>query len=377
MAKLFVNGRFLAQPTTGVQRYATELILQWDEWLVDRRLNPADWTIEVLAPRRARELSLRRIPIRRIGRFSGHLWEQLELPRHAKDGVLFCPCNTAPLRSLIGGSPVVATVHDLSYRYFPKAYSRAFRAIYGLLTPIIFRYADRVLTDAESERKVMIRDFPKTQSRIRVVRLGGAGRSLAKEDAAAIGEELVAKPYVLYVGSMCRRKNVDGLLAASRMWVERFPKIRTVLCGASAKAFTQTAAMAKRSRNVVALGRVSDAELATLYRNAECLVFPSFHEGSGLPPLEAMANGCPVVASAIPVHYEHLADAALYCDPHDPRDIARKVETLLTDPGLSQGLRRRGLRKAAEYSWNRCAAETLEVIAEVMPIRTIPVRKAA
>lgn len=381
MAKVFINGRFLTQPMTGVQRYATELVRQWDQWLSDRRLDATQWSMEVLAPRSAKTLDLRSIPIRQVGRWTGHLWEQVELPRYAKDGILFCPCNTAPVRSLLGPSQVVVTVHDLSYRYFPRAYSRTFRAIYGLLTPLVFRQSDLILTDAESERKVMARDFPSAADRIRVVHLGGAGRSLVDNGNRVPLDDGLAKPYLLYVGSLCGRKNVDGLLAATERLAARFPALTTVLCGSTAKAFTQTAAKAKQLPNVVFLGRVSDEKLTHLYRHAECLVFPSFQEGSGLPPLEAMANGCPVVASAIPVHYEHLGDAALYCNPHDPDDIARKIETVLGHPGLADGLRRRGLRKASEYTWNRCAAETLEAIAEIMPSELspagLPARRAA
>jgi len=125
-------------------------------------------------------------------------------------------------------------------------------------------------------------------------------------------------------------------------------------------------------------GQVNDAaEIFGLYRRAACFLFPSYYEASPLPPMEAMATGCPVVASAIPSHHERLGDAALYCDPDDASDIARKVASVLRDEGVASGLRSRGIKRASEFTWHRCALETLRAIDDVMTKKATPLRRAA
>ena len=110
----------------------------------------------------------------------------------------------------------------------------------------------------------------------------------------------------------------------------------------------------------------SYAELRRLYQSAEALVFPSFYEGFGMPPLEAMRLGCPVIASDIPALREVCGDAALYANPHRPAEIARAIRRLMDDPELARVLRERGMRRAAMFTWERCARETLSVLVGVL-----------
>jgi glycosyltransferase involved in cell wall biosynthesis len=111
------------------------------------------------------------------------------------------------------------------------------------------------------------------------------------------------------------------------------------------------------------LGQVDDpARLVEIYRSAFCLVYPSFYESSGLPPVEAMACRCPVIASDIPVLVERCGEAALYCDPKEPADIARKIEALLDDPTLRASLIEKGVARAGEFTWRNCALQTLAVM---------------
>jgi len=382
MNRLFINGRFLTQPITGVQRYAIEVVQQWDSWLRQGTLDRRRWEITLVAPRSGivHDLGLHSIPLEMRGRLTGHAWEQFELPGLTKGGALFCPCNTAPFRSLREGNQTIVTVHDLSHRYFPGAYSWAFRTWYDMLMPAIFKRAARILTVAQCEKRAMLEHFPHADARIGVVQNG----CLAPESALVLASEStplpIESPYLLYVGSLSRRKNVQGVIAASEVLFREFPNLKTVLVGGGTKVFNMREfPIPEEIRDrFLFRGQVNDAaEIFGLYRRAACFLFPSYYEASPLPPMEAMATGCPVVASAIPSHHERLGDAALYCDPDDASDIARKVASVLRDEGVASGLRSRGIKRASEFTWHRCALETLRAIDDVMTKKATPLRRAA
>lgn len=114
------------------------------------------------------------------------------------------------------------------------------------------------------------------------------------------------------------------------------------------------------------MGYVSDAELRALYEHAACFVYPSFYEGFGLPPLEAMACGCPVIVSNAASLPEVCGDAALYCNPCSPEDIAEKISLLMADPRLREDLRQKGLERAKQFTWEKCARETFAIIEKVL-----------
>ncbi|MBY0587867.1 glycosyltransferase family 4 protein [bacterium] len=371
MTTIFINGRFLTQPTTGVQRYALELVRQWDRGLLTGKLDPDQWDFQLLVPSTdlVQDPQLKRIPVQQAGSSNGQVWEQIDLPGLSSTGILFCPCNSAPLRSLYGKQPTIVTVHDLSTKYFPDAYSGAFRLWYDILMPAVFKHAQRIITVAQCERKSMAERYPRATPRIRVVQNG----SIEPAEAIALGQgvprlEDPHEPFLLYVGSMSRRKNVQGVLAAADLLTEEFPLLKTVIIGGQTKVFADGPwEISSRLRErLIHRGQVDDVEeLFWFYRHARCFLFPSFFEASPLPPMEAMAAGCPVVASAIPSHHERLGDAALYCDPNDAGDIARRAAQILRDPGLANGLMTRGWKRAAEFTWARCADETLRIIDEV------------
>ena len=118
--------------------------------------------------------------------------------------------------------------------------------------------------------------------------------------------------------------------------------------------------------NVRRVGAVNDSELKTLYERALCLVFPSLYEGFGLPPLEAMYCGCPVIASQIASLPEVCGEAVLYCDPHSPVDIAEKIQRVVTEPGLRDDLRQKGYHQAAQFCWKGTARSVLSTVFEAL-----------
>jgi glycosyltransferase involved in cell wall biosynthesis len=175
------------------------------------------------------------------------------------------------------------------------------------------------------------------------------------------------------VGSLSRRKNVQGIVSAAEILLKRFRSLKCVFVGGQAKVLAENdfGTDASVVDRLVFVGQIdSTSELFRYYRHASCFVFPSFYEASPMPPTEAMSAGCPVVASAIPPHHERLRDAALYCQPRDANDIARKVAMVLEDAGVRDGLIAKGLKRASEFAWDRAALETLRIIDDV--VRTDP-----
>jgi len=367
-APLYINARFLTQSVTGVQRYAHAMLEALDDLLCD---DPKwrDLEVVLLAPRRGlrHRKQFRRLKFRQVGVLRGHAWEQLELPFHARRGVLFCPGNTAPLLSLLGPRSTVVTVHSIAYLQFPDAYSRAFRLLYRLLIPLVLRWATVAITVTETEKHTIVGRYPFAAERLVVVQNGGLPGDPIHDPLPADGRE--GAPFALFIGSLNRLKNVHGVVAAARMLAGR--PIRFVFVGGTARSFREevvgqevtVAGDERQSAAIEFMGQLDDPErLIALYRSAFCLVYPSFYESSGLPPIEAMACGCPVIASRIPVLVERCGEAALYCDPEDPGDIAAKIEELMTDAGCRGVLIERGFARARTFTWRDCAERTLAVV---------------
>jgi glycosyltransferase involved in cell wall biosynthesis len=355
---LIVNGRFLTQQVTGVQRYARELVDAIDA-LLDTE---PGYRVTVMSPQLTEPPPVwRNIELRRVGILQGHAWEQFELPWYSRGKLLFCLGNTAPAISLLGTQQVLVTVHDLSYKYFPDAYRVAFRLWYGFLIPLILRRAIAVITVSVSERQAIIAHYPEAATHLHVVANGGLPNAVTSDMGNTVDSP---NGYVLYVGSLSKRKNVQRLIeTACRLARER--GFRFIFVGDKPKSLAASGVdIPDDVKSLITFaGAVEDpATLVSFYRNAACLVFPSLYESSGLPPIEAMACGCPVIVSDIPALRERCGEAAVYCDPYNVDSMIAAVETVVCNEDLRTRLCTLGRQRAASYSWTSCAAQTLDVI---------------
>ena len=356
--EIVINGRFLTQSVTGVQRYARELIQAIDLMLETR----SGLKVTVISPRLSRPPPRwKNVRLHQAGYLQGHAWEQLELPWLARGRTLFCPGNTAPIISLLGSQHVVVTVHDLSYQYFPSAYSRAFRLWYGTVIPLALARASAVITVSESERTAIGKHYSGTLPRLHVIQNGG----LPVGFETLPGDETKSSDsYVLYVGSLSKRKNFSGMLeAACRLARKR--GFNFVFVGGSAGGISENTINVPDDirPHITFAGQIDDTEaLIEFYRRAACFLFASYYEASPLPPIEAMACGCPVVASDIPSLRERCGDAAAYCNPNDIDSITAAIERVVDSDEVQSSLQTAGRRRAAKYTWTRCAEKTLEVI---------------
>ncbi len=350
---LALNGRFLTQGLTGVQRFASELT-----GAMDALAGAACWpATRVLMPHGAAAAAFGHLEAANVGRISGHGWEQFELPWHARGRFLLSLGNTAPV--LAGGRQAVV-IYDASVFDMPESYSLQFRTWYRALHRALAKTEATLITVSEFSRGRIAMRLGIEPERLRIIP-GGAEHILrVPADPSALSQHgLTAGRYAVTVGTRAAHKNLDSLGDAASLLAARGFTLAAV--GAADPAVFRPAAETN-GPGAVALGRVSDAQLRALYEGALCLVFPSRYEGFGLPPLEAMACGCPVIATTAGAVPEICGDAALYFDLAEPSSLIQALQRLLDEPGLASQMRQRGLARAGATSWRRAAEALLDLI---------------
>ncbi len=292
------------------------------------------------------------------------LLRRLEPLLIAADGsqVLFAPNYFLPRRFLLAGGARVATIHDLGVRQVPWTLRpETLRDLTDRLEHALFEAA-RLITVSGAIRDELAAFGYSRPERVRVVHHGPGQLAAVEPTAKPPG---TPARYALHVGTLEPRKNILHLLAAWRALRRRLDdRPVLVLCGRygwKTEAIRREVAAAQAEGWVRHLGYVAEGELAALYRDAEVVLLPSLYEGFGLPALEALAAGAPLVCSDLPVLHEVAGGAALYASPDEPEELADRVAGLLADPELARELRERGRHRAAEFSWQRAARRTAAV----------------
>ncbi len=263
----------------------------------------------------------------------------------------------------------VVTIHDISFVLHPELFTLLERLVFSRLIPASARRAGAVITDSEHSRRDMIERWGLSPSKVSVIPLAPAPMFAPVDRGRALG--LVRDRYglperfLLNTGRMQPRKNLGRLIRAyGRARKEAGVTIPLVIAGSRKYNYEEVetaVSSADLGNNVILPGPVPDEDLPALYSAAEVFVFPSLYEGFGLPPLEAMACGTPVVASHAASLAEVLGDAALLFDPQDEEAMAEAIVRAMTDPNLRESLRARGLERASRFTWERTARETLNV----------------
>lgn len=355
-----INGRFLTQKLTGVQRFACELVKALDA-LIGKGIIDPKYSLLLITPSGTEiPFELSHIRVQQAGLLAGHLWEQFELPLYARRGVLLNLCNSAPLLK----THQLVVIHDAAVYAVPHAYSVVFRAWYKFMLPLLGKKARHLITVSQFSRSELVRYCGYDEAKITVVQEGSEHILAQTPDNTILQRTGIGdRPFILAVSSLTPNKNFGAVARA--IGIIGSEKFHLVVAGSSNPKVFSTAQTVLPDF-VKYAGYVSEAELRALFESAACFVYPSFYEGFGLPPLEAMACGCPVIVSKAASLPEVCGHAALYCDPYDHTDIAEKIVQVLHDRGKQDDMRRKGLKQAAKYTWEKAAISVWAVVEKII-----------
>ena len=348
---IYINGRFLTQPMTGVERYAYNIC---------KALAELQQHFTIVCPKApiADCYDVSGMDVVHYGFGNSHLWEQFVLPFFFIGKKDYVVLSFTGLGSILLRNKVM-TVHDLSFLENPSWFSRAYYWWYKMMTPLAVRTSRHIITVSEFSKSEILRFYPFVKpSKVSVLYPAVDTRFFQSFDLQDAPQERFA----LMVSSLDPRKNFLRLVEA----FEGIEGCKLYIVGDANRVFGGKGGKDLEKGNVKILGRVSDEELLRLYHQAECFIFPSIYEGFGLPPLEAMACGCPVLAADIPVVHEVCADAALYFDPYDVKSIHEAICHYLEHcEALKPQLREKGFSRCQRYSWEKTAKAVMEIVEKV------------
>ncbi|MBU0606871.1 MAG: glycosyltransferase family 4 protein [Armatimonadetes bacterium] len=300
----------------------------------------------------------------------GHNWMLFTFPRacRAVRADVAVIQYRGPFRS---PCPFVTFIHDVVWRTMPETFRRRGTRTLNRFIPGTVKRAAAVLTGSEFARGEVARHYPAAAGKLHVVPYAPDERYRPVADPAELARVRtqygLPEHYVLSVGLLQPRKNLPGLLEAHGLLPpqiqDRYPLVITGPRGWKMDEFMATTERARE--RVILTGYVPDEDLPALYTMASCLVYPSFYEGFGLPPLEAMACGTPVITSHAASLPEVTAGAALLVDPHRSGEISEAMARMLADESLRSELATRGLARAAQLNWTDSARHVLQVLRAV------------
>ena len=276
-----------------------------------------------------------------------------------------------PLRA----TPTILTVHDLIYRLFPSYHTRLNYWFLNAAMPLFVKHANAIITVSESTKRDLVRLYGVADNKVTVIYEAASPdfrRASADEVAATKRRYGLPERYLLVVGTIEPRKNLIRLVAALRKLRLDYPDLTLVIVGRAGwlyQDFFEDLEKLDDPKAVLLSGFVPDADLPAVMTGATACILASLYEGFGLPILEAMACGTPVVCSRTSSMPELGGDAAHYFDPYEVEDIAAAIAAVAADPDVAEEMRQRGLQQAARFSWEQTADQTFALYERVMTSR--------
>ncbi|MFD2932527.1 glycosyltransferase family 4 protein [Spirosoma flavum] len=349
-----VNARFLTQPITGTQRFAIELCRELKKLLPNLVLIAPN---NIIHPDIAKELN-----VQVVGKIrKGIIWEQIELPiilRRYGNPLLINLCNLAP----IFYSNNLVSILDLSFHLHPEWFSTKFSTLYNFFIPRAAIRAKRVITISNSSKNDIVKYFGVPQSEIDIVYPSVSNNFLNPPPLSSLNPY---GKYVLAVSSIDPRKNFIGLIRAFKAC--NLMDTKLVIVGSEHKVFADSNIKEEVGGNkqIVFTGYIQDSELVELYQHALVFAYPSFFEGFGIPPLEAMACGCPTLVSNTTSLPEVCGEASVYVDPYDTISIRDGLLSILSNDQMRTELIRRGYEQISKFNWHQSAMKLADIIRRI------------
>jgi len=370
--KIGIDAQMLCGVVTGIERYASEMVHEFFQANPQAEFflySPKSLTIDV--PSRA-NIKVREANVtRRAGKT---LWSQTQLPYWANQDnldVFWGPTHRLP-RLLSNKVARVVTIHDLVWKHAGETMPHINRLAEQCLMPDAIRLADRIMADSHSTADAIVTEFPWARERVRVVHLGATvlPAPLGFNELRALK---IDRAYFLFVGTLEPRKNLRRLLEAYASLDDAIKK-QTLLVIAGGKGWGNVDLVSLiqslgLNESVRLTGYVTEQQLSTLYAHARFLAMPSLYEGFGLPLVEAMSFGTPVLTSSCSSLPEVAGDAGILVDPHNTNSVASGLLQMLKDDALRNELAVRAKVNVARFSWEKAAKETMKIFQEAIDTR--------
>lgn len=306
-------------------------------------------------------------------------WTQIRLNASLykqKPNALWMPMHNIPY-FISTKIKTVVTIHDLAFKYFPETFTKTELWKLNLLTKIAIERSNKIITISQSSKKDILKFYPKIKKdKIKVIYHGFDKAIFAKEKNIEKEKKVKEKfkitgKYILYTGAIQPRKNLGILIEAfERIKIkhknnETWKNLKLVLAGEKAWLWDSIFKQINENphkKDIITPGKINFEDLGHLMRGAQIFCFPSLYEGFGIPILEAFAARTPVICSRNSSLPEVAGDAALYFNGADVQELVEKIKNILEDNNLRQTLIKRGVQQASQFSWEKCAQETLEYI---------------
>ncbi len=292
--------------------------------------------------------------------FKGHLLRLMWINKLSLQNQKRIIFNTSPLEASFHHKKQILMIHDLIPLFFPKFHKKQYHYFKSIL-PVILKDCVKILTVSNHTKSQIIDSYKISEKKISVIYNGV--NDFFFNESGALGSTPIHQNYILYVGRLSPLKNIQGLIKALELLTKKC-NLRLKLTGQPQELSFEIREEIRKQIDFE--GNVSDKELIELYKNARLLILPSFYEGFGLPPVEAMACGCPVVVSKLTSLPEVCGEAAYYINPYNVESIAEGICKVATDEALRKNLIQKGLQRARLFSWEKSAKEHIKIFEEVL-----------
>lgn len=348
---IVINSRFLTQNLTGVQRFAIEISLHLKKNLGNE--------IIFLSPNNiVQKEYAKQLEVQIIGKHTGHLWEQIDLPLHLRKigkPILINLANMAP----IFYSNKISTIHDVAFLAFPETFSKSFLFAYKFLIPRILKTSKHIITVSNFSKEEIIKAYHIKNDHISVIYNAVSNNFKYKKN-----DSLKQERYFLAVSSLNYRKNFIAVLQAFVRYAKSNSNENLYIIGdiKNTNFKNLNIDIYKKHPHIKFLGRVSDKELIEYYSNAIGFIYPSLYEGFGIPPLEAQKCNCPVLLSDISPLKEVFKDSGIYCNPYDINDIATKMAFLVENTDVYI---QKGTLNTQRFSWDKSVESLISIIQKI------------